>query len=105
MWVWVLLHEVKAFAFLQTDDGFFPMGGPTEVGAALPLLFAPAIQSADVGDFLAEGTLNGLLDLQLVGPPIDTENILVVRFRENGCLLGEPELLNDLENVLHNEVR
>src|SRR5690554_1718015 len=93
--------EVDRLAFLQPDDGFFPVVGAAGVGAALTAQLAAVVGGADVRHFGAEELLDGALDLQLVGVAVHFEDNLVVGFLEECRLFAEADVFDDLVNIVH----
>jgi hypothetical protein len=63
--------EIEGLAFLEFDDGFFPMVGAAGVGAARRLL-AVVVGGVHRRLFLSK-VLDGLFDLDLVGLALDLE--------------------------------
>jgi len=82
-------------------------GGPPSnielagIGAALALELAGDVGGADAFDFLAEELFDRLLDLKLVGLPVDHENDLVIGLLEKSGLFAEVDVFDDLVDIFH----
>ena len=101
MFGWCWLHEVNGFAVCQLNDGLFPGGGFAEIGTTLAFLLTGVVAGIHGHHLLTEEFLNCFFDLQLVGTPVDLEDVFVVDLTEEGRLLGELDGLDDLEDVFH----
>src|SRR5437879_13279093 len=73
----------------------------TEVGAALPFLFAGVIAGVHVHHFLLKELLDCLLNLNLVSSRPDTKDILVLLLAQERRLLGQRRCLNNVEWLVH----
>ncbi len=77
------------------------MRPPTEIGSAFPLLFSGVLGGIDTNNLLPEEFLDGLLDLELVCPWIDAENVLVMLFSEQTGLLCQSDIMNQTCRFVH----
>src|SRR5262245_33351444 len=75
-----------------------------EIGTSLALLFAGVIASVHVDHPLLEKLLDRLLDLNLVCPRRDTENIFVLLFAQKRSLLSQLDGLDQIVRLVHRVV-
>ena len=96
-----LSNQIERFAFLETDDGFFPVVGAAGISAALTAEFSIVVGGANAEDGFSEELFDRLFDLKLVSLAIDFEGDFVVGLLEHGGLLTESDVFNDLVNIFH----
>src|SRR5260370_13969625 len=73
----------------------------TEVGAALPFLFAGVVAGVYVHHFLLKELLDCLLNLNLVSSRPDTKDIFVLLLTQERRLFRQRRCFNDVEWLVH----
>src|SRR2546430_8005639 len=73
----------------------------TEVGAALPFLFAGVIAGVHVHHLLLKEFLDCLLNLNLVSSRPDTKDILVLLLAQERRLFRQRRCFDDVERLVH----
>ena len=73
----------------------------TEVGAALPFLFAGVVAGVHIHHFLLKELLDSLLNLNLVSSRADTKDILVLLLAQERRLFRQRRCFNDVEWLVH----
>src|SRR2546430_13539734 len=73
----------------------------TEVGAALPFLFAGVVAGVHIHHFLLKELLDSLLNLNLVSSRADTKDILVLLLAQERRLFRQRSCFNDVEWLVH----
>src|SRR5437764_396191 len=95
------LDQIDLLAFFQRHDRFLPMRFATEVGAALPFLFAGVIAGVHVHHLLLKEFLDCLLNLNLVSSRPDTKDILVLLLAQERRLFRQRRCFDDVERLVH----
>src|SRR5438477_2636356 len=96
-----MLNQIDLLAFFQRHDRFLPMRFATEVGAALPFLFAGVIAGVHVHHLLLKEFLDCLLNLNLVSSRPDAKDILVLLLAQKRRLFRQRRCFNNVEWFVH----
>src|SRR5437867_8495042 len=71
------------------------------IGAAFPFLFPGVIAGVHIHHFLLEQTLDRVLDLNLVRPRIDPEDVLVLLLAQKSRFFRQGRSLNNFVRLVH----
>src|SRR5205823_489573 len=94
-------YQIDLLPFLQCHYRLFPMRFAAEVGATFAFLFSGIIAGVHIHDLFLKKLLDRLLDLNLVSPRSNAEDVLVLFLAQKRCLLRERRGFNDVERLVH----
>lgn len=86
-------------AFLERDNGLFPIRRLSGLMRALPAKFAPHVHGVDAEDLDFEQFLHGLFNLVLIGAAIHYQGVLIVLLALPRPFFREAHSFDDLKAV------
>src|SRR5690349_12415869 len=98
---WLWLREFDLLTRRQGDDGLLPVTGAPGVLRPAAAEFAADVDGVHTDHLLLEELLDGLSDLHLVGGQLYAEYVLISLLGEDAGLLGEMDVLDDVERLVH----